>query len=472
MTSMRLPTLTAPWAAVVLAVCAALQAVYNTTLPLSGDEAYYWVWAHTLQAGYHDHPPGIAVLIALTTALFGDSVFAVRLVAVLCMTGAIAYIRRTARDVYGEPAATLALVLALALPATEAGFTLATPDSPLVLFWSAAVFHARRAVAGEGRWRDFLLAGLFVGLAMASKYTAVLLPGAVAVYLAARRRDLLLSGRTWAAVAVAAAVFSPVLAWNISHGLESFAFQYKHGSGAGFAIRWDHMLEFVGGQFLLVSPVLFAVLALRAAVWRGWWRDEGPAFLMAVFLLPLAFFLYKSLFAKIQLNWAVPVYVSAIPPLADFLLRRDFRRTAVAGVGVALLMTAILKWPLAFGLTGKLNPHNRLHGPATAAAVVAELRRPGDALFADHLQRASLLRFLLADHPSVHIPTQSRFSEYTRWDWGLDFRAMHGLYLSTDDRLAELRRVFGSAELLKEVVAARPGYRTETYYVYRVGGPG
>ncbi len=463
------PRVTPARAIILLAAVVVLQSLYNTTLPLSGDEAYYWVWSHHLQAGYHDHPPGVALVIALTTSLLGDSVVGVRLAAALCMAGTLLFIFLTARELFGERVGTVALGLGLVLPAAQVGFTLATPDAPVVLFWAAGIFYGRRAVAGEGRWRDFLAAGLAVGLALASKYTAVLLPASVVVFLLVRRRDLLASPRSWAAVAVAAAVFSPVVWWNWRHGFDSFRFQLGHGAGQLHGFGWASLGEYVGGQALLVSPLLFGLLAWRVARWREWWSDDRRLFLMVCLLLPLAFFLEKSVSVKVQLNWTVPAFISAVPLLAEFVVARRLTRTAWAGVALAVLMAAMIKWPLAFGLTGRYNPQNRLFGPDIAAAAVETLRRPDDAIFADHLQRASLLEFHLPGHPQVHIPTGSRFSEFTRWDAGLDFRTMHGLYLADDDKLAELRQVFPKADLLTIVSAMKPGYRSERYFVYRVG---
>lgn len=456
--------------ALVLAVAAGLHAVFNVTLPLSGDEAYYWVWSHYhLQAGYHDHPPAIAVLMAAFTGLLGDTVFAVRLVAVACMAGALWFIARTAHDLEGERVATLALLLGLVLPAATMGFTLATPDSPLVLFWAAGVYFGRRAVAGPGEWADFLAAGLCAGLAMASKYTGVLLPAAVVAFVLLRRRDLLASGRLWAAGVVALLAFLPVLVWNWQHGFESFAFQYKHGTAATFAVHWGGFFEFLGGQFLILSPVPLVLLGLHLAGARTWWRDNARLFLAVCFAVPFAVFVYKGLFAKIQLNWVIPAYISAIPLVADVVLARRLVRTAAVGAGLSALLSAVLMWPLAFGLSARYNPQNRLFGPEVAAQAVEALRRPGDSIFADHLQRASLLSFLLSGHPPASIPTPSRFSEYTRWDQDRDFASMHGLYLATDYKDAELRQVFPKFELVEQVTARRQGFREERYFIYRVG---
>ncbi len=449
-----------------LLLAAVVQAFYNTTLPLSGDEAYYWCWAKALAAGYHDHPPGIALAIAATTALFGDTVFGVRLAAVVCMTGAVWFIAALARDLAGERAAWVTALLMLALPAVQMGYTLAVPDGPLVLTWAAGVWFGRRAVAGEGRWADFLAAGLCAGAAMGSKYTGVLLPASLALFVLLRRRDLLLNARLWAAGLAALAVFSPVLWWNWAHGFESFAFQYKHGSGASLAVHWGDLGAFLGGQVLVLSPVVLFLLLRRAARWREWWSDDRQTFLMIAFLAPMALFLEKALFAKIQLNWAVPVYLSVLPLIAAGMTRRGLIIAAVP----AVLLSLAVKLPLLLGLHGNLNPQNRLFGPDQAVTAVQALRRPGDAIFADHLQRASLLRFYLPDHPGVSIPTQSRFSEFTRWDQGKDFSQAHGLYLSEGEHKAELAAIFGQADLIEMVTAQHPGGRPQTYYIYRVGG--
>ena len=56
-------------------------------LPLSADEAYYWLWSRHLAAGYYDHPPAIAFVIRAGTLLFGDTPFGRarrRRVAVVC----------------------------------------------------------------------------------------------------------------------------------------------------------------------------------------------------------------------------------------------------------------------------------------------------------------------------------------------------------------------------------------------------
>ena len=56
------------------------------------DEAQYWFWSKHLAFGYYSKPPLVAWLIALTTGLFGDSEFAVRLSAPFLAAGAAIFV--------------------------------------------------------------------------------------------------------------------------------------------------------------------------------------------------------------------------------------------------------------------------------------------------------------------------------------------------------------------------------------------
>src|ERR1700722_7195334 len=52
-------------------------------IPLSEDEAYYRLWATSLQLGYYDHPPMIAWWIRAGMTLAGDNPLGVRLLPAL-----------------------------------------------------------------------------------------------------------------------------------------------------------------------------------------------------------------------------------------------------------------------------------------------------------------------------------------------------------------------------------------------------
>ena len=106
-----------------------------------------------------------------------------RFFSILAGTGAIYAVALTSRELAGDGAAKLAVLLLACMPLAAVGLILATPDAPMLCAAAWALYAVVRALqrAGDGaagapRVRWWLVAGLAIGLAMASKYTSVLLP--------------------------------------------------------------------------------------------------------------------------------------------------------------------------------------------------------------------------------------------------------------------------------------------------------
>ena len=54
-------------------------ALYISPLELSVDEAQYWDWSNNIEFGYFSKPPLIAWLISITTSMFGNDEWSVRI---------------------------------------------------------------------------------------------------------------------------------------------------------------------------------------------------------------------------------------------------------------------------------------------------------------------------------------------------------------------------------------------------------
>lgn len=144
--------------------------IFNAYLPFYVDEAYYWVWSKVLAAGYLDHPPMVAFSIYLTT-IFGNSTFFIRLNALLCYLITTIIVYKLAKKIYNENTGIVAAAIVALSPAITMGMSLATPDAPLVLFWALTIYFAYSAIYDGEKAKDYILAGLFLGLAMDSKYS-------------------------------------------------------------------------------------------------------------------------------------------------------------------------------------------------------------------------------------------------------------------------------------------------------------
>jgi hypothetical protein len=190
-------------------------------------------------------------------------------------------------------------------------------------------------VSGRGlRW--WAWAGVFAGLALMSKYSAVLTIGGAFAYLLADRRWLLRPG-PYVAVVLAALVFSPVVAWNATHHWTSFAFQGDRA--LGLQLHPVGPLTVLGGEALFVLPWIW--LPMMALLVRR--VDRLTACLAWP---PIAGFALISLWSsqRILYHWAAPGYLVLFPELgravADRIGTHWVRRTI--GGTAALLVTVLL----------------------------------------------------------------------------------------------------------------------------------
>jgi len=326
----------------VAALATLAHVLYAGAIGLSPQEAYYWQWSRHLDLSYFDHPPLAAWTIAAATALFGDSERAIRLAATFHSAIFCLFFFLSGRRLFGPRAALAALTVALLTPLFSLGQTIITPDGPLVAGWTAAFYFTLRALEEEhGPW--LLAAGAAVGFALLGKYTGfVLLPQIfLALLLDARGRRLLRSPWPWLGVAVAAAVFSPVLVWNARHGWVSFAFQFAHRADQVMGFSANRVLAFLGLQSLMVTPLLFAAVLASAIGAAVRWRDPAMR-LCALFSLPLVvFFLANSPFSWVKPNWLAAAYPAMLLAAAGFWAEAEgrFRALALAAVSLAFAGT-------------------------------------------------------------------------------------------------------------------------------------
>ena len=159
-----------------------LRLVYLGLPDLLPEEAYYWNYAQHLDLGYLDHPPMVAWLIGLGTAVFGDTEFGVRIGAFLCWFVTAGFCFALARDLFGKGTALVTVMLAAVLPFFFLFGFFTTPDAPLTACWAGALFFLERALLA-GRARAWWGAGICLGLGMLSKYTIVLLAPATLAFL-------------------------------------------------------------------------------------------------------------------------------------------------------------------------------------------------------------------------------------------------------------------------------------------------
>jgi 4-amino-4-deoxy-L-arabinose transferase-like glycosyltransferase len=371
---LRLPDVPARVAVAGLLALTVLRLAIAAAMPLSPDEAYYWVWSRALAPGYLDHPPMVALWVRAGTAIAGDTALGIRLFAPFAVgLGSLLIADAALRLV---PVAGSGLLAAALLNATllfGIGGATMTPDTPLLFFWCAA---------GHGAW--FVAAGLCVGLALASKYTAVLLALGAALWVLAvpGLRAKLAGSWPWLGAIAAAAPFLPVVWWNARHGWASFAKQGGRAEDFHPARALQFLAELVFGQIGLATPLIFLlcmaglVLAARI-VWRR--REPRWTLLAALGWPAVLLFVQHALGGRVQGNWPAIVYPAAAIAATGLIAPRwqRLRVPAIAlGLAITLLVYALALWP---PLPPRLDPLARVLAgwPGLADAIEAARQREG-----------------------------------------------------------------------------------------------
>ena len=180
------------------------------------DELYFRLLGQHPAWGYVDQPPATPLLARLTTELFGDHVWALRLPGALILAGAAILTAMLARDLGGG---TGAQVLAAAGGAGAFplifGHVLLTATLDLVLM-AAILLCLVRALSRDERW--WLPTGALTGLALYNKHLVVLtlLAIGIGLLLVGPRRTL---WSTWllAGIALAVVVGLPNIIYQVAN---------------------------------------------------------------------------------------------------------------------------------------------------------------------------------------------------------------------------------------------------------------
>lgn len=455
--------------------------------PLLPQEAYYWTWSLHPDWSYFDHPPLATYAITLTTAVLGQTAFAIKSAAVLWSLGWNLLWARLILDMYGERRLAFWSLAALNLTLMFEVFAIgATPDGPLVFAWSGAIWAVWRVSrSGDGRW--WFAAGAFVGLSWLAKYSGALLLPIVLVYLAtsARQRHWLLDPRPYLAMLLATAIFLPVLVWNAQHDWVSMAFQSTRriGEMGGFKPRYFALL--LATQVLMLTPYPFflAIGALFRGV-RGWFgemSDDRTRLLLLSGAIPVALCVVLSLRSIVKMNWLAPAYWSLMILGVRHVLSLEggVRRLGrgLAGSAAILLVLAVAAAIPNLPVPGDLNSWSGWREAAARvdAARAAERARGQDAfVFAPNYKISSLIRFYLAGQPRTYAQDiyGGKALQFDYFPLESDLRGATGLLVVSDQDqseldLARLKPYFDTIERVDAITVTSFGKVTRRVEIFR-----
>ncbi len=354
---------------------------------LGPDEAQYWSWSLEPDFGYFSKPPMIAWLIGVSTFIFGDAEWAVRVTAPVLHTVTTLIIFQIGALLYSPRIGFWAALTFATLPSVFFSSGLITTDTPLLLFWSVALYSLIRFErGGDLKWAGLM--GLAIGLGLMSKYAMVYFILCLALYLVLtkERRAMLVNPRLLLAFFVAGLVVLPNVLWNMSSGFATFTHTAANANWQGDMFNPGRMLDFLIGQMGVFGPVLFPALLVGAFIKVRGDKSASEAWpadrMLMFFSLPiLAIATTQGFLSRANANWAATTYIAATLFTVAFLARSSRAKLLSASLGIHLALAAgfyvLVGVPGAIEATGASNAFKRVRGWDEIGATV--LSRAEDA---------------------------------------------------------------------------------------------
>jgi len=452
---------------------------------LGPDESQYWFWSKDFAFGYFSKPPLIAWVIGMTTGVFGNAEWAVRLSSPLFHFGTAAFLYITAQKLYGARIAFWVGLGWLTIPGVILSSYLITTDASLLFFWSGALFLFLRIVASEkAPALDFALLGAMIGLGLLSKYAMIYFPAAIAfavLFDPPVRQKILRPPLAMTAI-IATLLIAPNIWWNAQNDFQTLVHTAANANWAAPFSNPQKFLSFFAAQFAIVGIIPFAALLYMAARWQSIKADGERAtaqmrLLMIFALTPLVIVSLEAIISRAHANWAATAYPAAILLTTGFLFGEGKAWLAKTSVAIHLVFILIFAIGISnFGLidTVKLSHATKnIRGWATQTSVISNKAAGFDAIVID--DRALMGTMLYYQGESafeiVTIDSNARGDNHYEWFKAFDPERHHRvLFVTTRNDDAHVEYRFKNIKPLGPQTVDLGNGETRTYHLFDISG--
>ncbi|WP_173238321.1 glycosyltransferase family 39 protein [Legionella antarctica] len=311
---------------ILIGISLLIHMIFITSTVLLVEEAYYWNYAQHLDFSYLDHPPMVALLIKISTSIFGTHELGVRMVSLFCWIF-MAFFSYKLAELIHNGSGPYVLMLLVTLPFFFIHSLFITPDVPLIVCWSASLYCLYRAlILKEPNYWYF--AGIGLGLGMLSKYTIALLGMTTLFYIimVPTARQWFRRKEPYFCALIAGLIFTPVIYWNATHQWVSFLFQSsrRFASTSSF-----HLPQLIGLSLFFLMPI--GIYGLGKLMQKNTLAvadisDRTKYFMRVYTLIPLGFFALFSINHSVKFNWIGPIFLALLPWLAALIANARQKR--------------------------------------------------------------------------------------------------------------------------------------------------
>lgn len=282
-----------------------------TTFNLFGDEAQYWLWSKTFDFGYFSKPPFLSWFIGVYSAVFGDSFFSLKLIPIFSYLLVTLSVYHLSKNVGLEKNEAISCSLFfLLMPAVSFSSFIISTDIFLLLFWTLSLNELLK-ITDKPKTKNFILLGIYVGLAFISKYAAIYFLVCLLIYVLidGKFRNLFFENyfNFLLSLLFALIILAPNIMWNLNNEWVTLQHTSDNANLKNIRINLLRGLEFIGIQILMLGPFIF----LGALIKIKKLNFNKNIKTLLIFSLPVfVIVFFEAVIVRANANWAAPALIS------------------------------------------------------------------------------------------------------------------------------------------------------------------
>lgn len=375
----------------------------GSTIELSFDESYYWIYSQFLDFGYYDHPPMVAIFIKLGTLLFGTTELGVRFFSNILFSGTILLMWDLVKY---HKEQLLFWILVFSMPLLNLSGLVALPDTPL-MFFTTLFFWTTKKYIKEDTIKNSLLVALAITLMFYSKYHGLL----IVLLTCIAYPHFFKKKSFWLIVLLVTILFLPHIYWQYQNEFISFKFHLTGRREKHFDIA--NIFDYIGGQIVLMGFLNFFVFLY--IFYKNKFKNPFERILLFNSVGFLIFLFFLSFRNQIEANWTISCSIAFVVLMLPYLGK--YKKIVLGLSSISLIFFFVLKFAMfnieKFVSSSDENRLNEIVGWKGKRLNQLDDICEGLKLVGDNYQVTSKVAFYKNDPniPSLHIG--SRFSQYT-----------------------------------------------------------
>ena len=399
--------------------------IQGFTTELISDEAYYWTYSNELSWGYFDHPPMVAIWIAISKLFFSSGELSVRFFSSITLPLTFYIVWLLIDNPVKKDYKWLFILLVLTTSLFNVYGFITVPDTPLMFFIALFLFGYQKYTK-EKSTVSYLVLAVSMACMMYSKYQSVLVIGFVLLSNLKALKD----GKIWLTALLTIALFSPHLIWQFENDFPSFKyhlFERKENTVYRFRDTYMHIINIIviiGFTFPIVYKAFYKNLKNTELF------QKALNFIVIGFI---GFFFISTFKTHAQAQWIVPISIPLIIIPFNYLIKnkKDLKLFKTLAI-ITLVVTTFLRFAMA--IDGLLPKQFEMHGNKKWTQALHKKLDNKTPLFYNSYQNTSLYWFYTGERPYQLNSWNSRKNQYDLYNYNKEYTISNPVLIGVNKR--------------------------------------